>query len=422
MKLQRRTENPSMKLIVFCVAIYVASYLGRKSFDSSINEIMAFYGQEKSTVGLVGSFFFIAYAAGQVIHGLMCKYYNPKFIIGLALFVTSLMNLLIGITPVWAFKYIKYIWLINGLAHAVFWSLIILVMSTVVAKKYKPRVMVALLIPVPFGTFLTYVISALMSYLNNFRYTFYLSAGLLFILGVIWAISSKSLFEKCRLQRIQLNEEDLVENKIEETSQPKPKNAIPKSFIMMFAVLAVVAVINNLVKDGINTWTPTLLKEKYHLENWFSVLLTLFIPMFAMGGSFIALFVYKKLKNYSLVCGVLYSLASIIFVILLLCINLNTWLITLVSFILVVLLMSGINNVVTFIFPMENGDKVNAGMLAGFIDGFCYSGSAIASFALGKIAESFGGWDVVMYFLLALCVFASVICFLSMFIRKSAKN
>lgn len=422
MELQRRTGNPSMKLIVLCVAIYIASYLGRKSFDSSINEIIAFYGQEKSTVGLIGTFFFVSYAIGQVIHGLMCKYYNPKIIIGVALFVTSLMNFLVGIMPVWGFKYIKFIWLINGFSHATFWSLIILVTSNVVARKYKPKAMVAFLIPVPLGTFLSYGISALMSYLNNFRYTFYLSASLLFILGVIWSTSANSLFNKCSLQKKQLNEEDINDNQYKANSKDKPKNAIPKSFFIMFSVLAVVAVINNLVKDGINTWTPTLLKEKYNLENWFSVLLTLFIPLCAMFGSYIALFFNKKFKNFSVVCGVLYLLSTTIFLILILCMNLNTWIITLLCFILVVLLMQGVNNVVTFIFPMESGDKVNAGMVAGLIDGFCYIGSAIASFGLGKIVEVFGSWDVVMYFFLALCVFATLTCFLSIFIQKKLKN
>ena len=420
--MKKKVFNPSVTLIVLCVAIYVASYVGRKAYDSNINEIMDFYGQEKSIVGLVGTFFFVAYAIGQVIHGFMCKYYNPKIIIGMALFVTSTLNFIVGIMPVEGFKYIKYIWFINGLAHASFWSVIILVMSKVIATKYKPKVMVAFLIPVPCGTFLSYGLSALMSFLNNFRYTFYVSAGFLFILGVIWALCSNSLFNKCLEQKKLLDDQDLTDVKTETKDTVKTKNAIPKSFFLMFGILAILAVINNLVKDGINTWTPTLLKEKYHLENWFSVLLTLFIPLFAMCGSYFALFVYKKLKNYSLVCGVLYLLASVVFVILLLCINLNTWIITLVSFIVVVLLMSGVNNVVTFIFPMENGDKVNSGMVAGFIDGFCYSGSAIASFGLGKIAESFGGWDVVMYFLLALCAFAAITCFLSIFIQKKAKN
>ena len=227
--MKRKVFNPSITLVLLCVAIYIASYVGRKAYDSNINEIMAFYGQEKSVVGLVGTFFFVAYAVGQVFHGLMCKYYNPKIIIGVALFVTATMNLIVGIMPVEGFKYIKYIWFISGFSHAMFWSLIILVMSKFIAAKYKPKVMVAFLIPVPCGTFLSYGLSALMSFLNNFRYTFYVSAGLLFILGVIWALSSNSLFNKCLEQKKLLDDQDLTDVKPETKDTVKPKNAIPKS-------------------------------------------------------------------------------------------------------------------------------------------------------------------------------------------------
>ena len=420
--MEKKVSNPSLMLIILCVAIYAVSHIGRKAYDSNINEIMDFYGQEKSIVGLVGTFFFVSYAIGQVVHGLMCKYYNPKIIIGVALFVTSLMNFLVGIMPVWGFKYIKYIWLINGFAYATFWPVTVLVMTKIVASKYKRKAMVSLLIPVPLGTFLSYGISALMSYLNSFKYTFYLSSLLLLILGIIWSLRANVLFKACDEQKKLLNEQIISKPQPQENNLIKSKTKVPKSFILMFSLLALLAVINNLVKDGINTWTPTLLKEKYNLENWLSVLLTLFLPMFAMFGSFFAVALNKRTKNYSASCGILYLLATAVFVILILCLNLDAWIITLISFILVILFMSSINNVVTCIFPMENGDVANPGMVAGFIDGFCYVGSAIASFGLGKIAEVFGSWNVVMYCLLGLCAIATVLCFLSMFIQKKQKS
>lgn len=416
-----KSNNSAIKLIFICVLIYAISYVGRKAYDSNINEIMTFFGQEKSVVGLVGTFFFIAYAVGQVIHGLMCKYYNPRIIICVALFLTASINFIVALLPVNMFWVVKYLWLINGFSHATFWSVIILILSKYVANKYKRTSMVALLLPVPIGTFLAYGISALMSYLNNFKYSFILSASLLTLLGIIWLIRSKALFNACLEEKKILDAEiPSFDTQIKQVAK-KTKSKIPTSFFVMFGVLAIVAIINNLVKDGINTWTPTMLKETYRLENWFSVLLTLTIPLFAVFGSYLSLSLIKKLKNYYALCGVLYLLATIIFVVLIFCLNINTWIITLICFILIVLFMSGVNYIVTCVFPMENSEIANSGMVAGLIDGFCYAGSAIASFALGKIAEIFT-WETVMYFLLALTMFATVICFLSLIFQKRQKN
>ncbi len=420
-KIKNKTVNPAVIMIVFCVLIYATSYVGRKAYDSNINEIMAFYGQEKSVVGLAGTMFFVAYAIGQVVHGLMCKYYNPKIAVAVALFVASLVNFGIAVMPVEGFRYIKYLWLISGFAHATFWSVLVLITTKYIASKYTPKAIIALAFPVSIGTFVSYGLSALMSYLNNFKMTFYVSASLLFVLAIVWALSSNALFKACELQRRQLDGDELKETQKDVNKKQSKKGSTPKSFIVLFSALAMVAVINNLVKDGINTWTPTLLKEKYNLENWLSVFLTLFIPLFAVCGSYLAIALNKKFKNYCLTCGVLYSVATVTFFILILCINLSTWVVTLFSFILVVLLMSGINCTVTSVFPMENGDKANPGTVAGLIDGFCYVGSAIASFGLGKIVEIYSSWNVVMYLLLGLCVFATVVCFASMLIQKKQK-
>jgi hypothetical protein len=48
----------------------------------------------------------------------------------------------------------------------------------------------------------------------------------------------------------------------------------------------------------------------------------------------------------------------------------------------IAMIMSGINALVTSIFPLQAKSKMNAGLIAGLIDGFCYVGSAISLFGL----------------------------------------
>jgi sugar phosphate permease len=41
--------------------------------------------------------------------------------------------------------------------------------------------------------------------------------------------------------------------------------------------------------------------------------------------------------------------------------------------------------------------KVNSGLVAGIINGFCYVGSTISDYGLGAVQEATGSWSSVFY-------------------------
>ena len=69
----------STLLIWLCWLVYACSYIGKLNYNASINQVMSFYNVDKDQAGLVGTFFFFAYGAGQVINGIFCKKYNLKY-------------------------------------------------------------------------------------------------------------------------------------------------------------------------------------------------------------------------------------------------------------------------------------------------------------------------------------------------------
>ena len=105
--------HAAVKLTVLCMVMYACSYLCRKSFDSNVNEIMAFYGQAKAAVGLIGTCFFVTYAVGQVFHGVMCKYYKPRPVMFIMAAAISALNVIMGVIPKTGFTALKYVWALN---------------------------------------------------------------------------------------------------------------------------------------------------------------------------------------------------------------------------------------------------------------------------------------------------------------------
>ena len=408
MKLKRNENKISTNcalLILLCFAVYFIAYLGRYSYSSNINCIIDFFGVNKPSAGIVGTFFFIAYGIGQVVNGLLCKKYNPRYAIFLALIVSALTNVAFALAGKEHFEFLKYFWFINGFAQSVLWSSIIRLLNEHLPRSGLGMAIFVMALPVSFGTFVIYGLSALISaFAISFKAVFVIATVLLAIIAFVWFFAVDKLKLKCLAEK---QGETMMEEEVKTATNSQ--NGLDKRFVFTFSVLAIFAIVNNLVKDGLTTWMPVLLKEKYALTNSLSTFLTLFLPLFAVGGSTFAIFLNKKMKNYILSCGVLYLAAFALFLGVIFTINLPLWIFPLICFILVACSMSGVNNLITNIFPMLYSHKINSGTLAGVLDGFCYVGSAITAYGLGAISDR-ADWNAVFYLFLGVCLLMILLC------------
>jgi OPA family glycerol-3-phosphate transporter-like MFS transporter len=117
---------------------------------------------------------------------------------------------------------------------------------------------------------------------------------------------------------------------------------------------------------------------------------------------------HKKIKNFLLLTGGLFAVATICIFVVILLLETNFWLGIILLFGMISLLMHGINNVVTSMAPLYMRDKINSGLLSGVLNGACYIGSAISAYGLGAYADRFG-WTSTFYLLLACCALPVVI-------------
>ena len=179
MKKQKKNKS-AILLILLAMLVYLSSYIARKAYDSNINNIIDFYGVDKGTAGLVGTFFFISYAVGQVVHGLFCRYYPKRWSVTIAALVSATMTFLMWLMPPEGFRFVKYFWLINGFALSSLWASFILIFATSLASTHKKQALVIMTFPVSVGTFVCYGLSSLFTALNNFKLMFYTGAGCLF--------------------------------------------------------------------------------------------------------------------------------------------------------------------------------------------------------------------------------------------------
>lgn len=208
----------------------------------------------------------------------------------------------------------------------------------------------------------------------------------------------------------------------EQAEQAQAQTSGVNAFIVLIAILAAFAVANNFIKDGLTAWTPNILSQLYETPDWLSILLTLLLPVMAIGGSVVAVNVHKRTKNFVGSCAVLYIGSAILIGLVLGFISTPALPVTVACLALVSCLMAGVNNIVTSLVPLHLKSKINAGKLAGILNGFCYLGSTISTYGLGAIADGYG-WLAVFITLLAVCcaVILVGVAYL-LFTRKTANK
>ncbi len=388
----------SMALIWLCWFNYSCAYVGKLSYAASINQIIGEFGVTHSEAGLVSTFLFFAYGAGQFVNGLLCKKYNIKWTVFFSITVSGLINLVVALTP--SFEIIKYLWLINGFLLSMLWPCQIRLLTETLSKKYMARTGIIMGSTVAVGTVAVYLMSALFTKVNMFRLTFVMSAILLPASALLWLLTVSKIVKKISFASpLEEDEEETVApvGVVQDTTTMS-KRALRLSIVM----LALFAFFGNLIKDGLTTWVPSILLEQYDLGAAFSIVLSLALPFVTLLSNPFAIAFHKKLSDFVLQCAAVFLMSGTIIGIVIGSLSFGQVIITLICFALVCFLLASSHSVITSHFPLFMKGKINSGMLAGVLNGFAYLGSTVSSYGLGLVRE-LAGWDAVFWLLLAIC-------------------
>lgn len=384
-------------LIVIACLVYSFAYTGRYSYNANIAPIMAFYNVTRAEAGLTGTFFFFAYGAGQLIHAIFCRFYPRKYIIPGVLGVSAILNIAVfcGVP----FGAIKYLWLLNGICQSVLWPTLVLVLSDTMDSVMMKRAVFAMSLTVVIGTVISYGGSAIFNLFDLFRGAFLLGAVLMLAIGIAWLIG----YDVLTLENAGLAEAHAASSEATTAGGGSRKRAANGALIGLFAVCGLFMAVDNFVKDGLNTWTPVILKERFGVGDSLSIVLTVALPFCGVFGAMLALRMNRKIKDFRALSGSLLLLLSVCICGILLSMKLESMALTVAFLGVVSCFAHGINSIMTSIMPFAMRDKVNPGFLAGLMNSAGYVGSTASAYGLGVIADR-TDWNTVMYILL----FASV--------------
>ena len=397
-------KSQAIFLIFLCWLVYTVSYLGKVNYSANITQIIDFYGVTKAQAGIVPTFFFFAYGAGQVFNGIFCKKYNVKWIIFISLVVSATINLIIAVSS--NFSIMKWLWLINGFVLSILWPTLIRLLSDVLPQKKLGTSSIVMGTTVAIGTLIVYGLSSIFAIFDKFKFAFYIAGFSVIAVAVVWMLFYNKAVKGAKKEKdkeIQIQSgEEVVSKKSEGYKQRK----------VLFAtiyILCFCAVIVNLIKDGLTTWVPSILKEEFSMSDSLSIFLTLFLPVLAVFGNAFAIKIHSKIPDYVIHCVAVFSVVAIFIGVIIGSLTFKLAGLMLIGLVAANFLVSSLNSLLTSIFPLFMRGQVNSGLIAGILNGSCYVGSAISSYGLGVIADKFG-WASVFWVLLAFCFVIFILC------------
>lgn len=401
---KQNAENKSKAwmLIFLGWLMYTISYLGKVNYSANITQIIDFYGITKAQAGIVPTFFFFAYGIGQVVNGLLCKKYNIKWVVFVSMFISATINLIIAVST--NFAMVKWLWMINGFVLSVLWPTLVRLLSESLPQKMLGTSSVIMGTTVATGTLIIYGLSSVYAAFDKFKLAFYTASIAGFFVAFLWFFVFKKAVSLAKSEK---TEEETVQSiKKESLESEHEKSGNKKLFFTTIYVLCFCAIGVNLTKDGLTTWVPSILKEEFAMSDSLSILLTLFLPILAVFGNAYALKIHNKIPDYVTHCGVLFAVMFGFIAVIIGSLALKFAAVMLIGLVVVNFLASSLNSLITSIFPLFMRGKVNSGLCAGILNGFCYLGSTISSYGLGVIADNFG-WTAVFITLIAFCI---VVC------------
>lgn len=374
------------------------------NYAASMVAIIEETGAAKTAAGLVSSFFFFAYGAGQFVNGLLCHKYNSRLFIFGSLVLASIANFCMPFCS--SVSAMKWLWLLNGVVQSVLWSSLVKLQAEYLNEKDIGKSIIVMSTTTAAGTFIAYGLSALNVAFFSWRITFYIAAGVLVAASIAWLLG------------VGYVQKNMPKYEVRKAVSTVERKRISAPVIVSLCLVCAFAVANGFVKDGINTWMPNLLFEVYAIESHYSIILTLLLPLVSIFGAYLAKLAYKKIPNDVLLIGIFFAIGGGVTA-LILWLYTHTLIGTVALFAVVSCVIAAVNNLITAAIPFRLRTVGRSGFFAGILNTFCYVGSTLTSFLLGALADR-SGWNAVI--LLLMCALLVLSCVALIFSRYWKKK
>lgn len=404
----KRPEKDSRAagLVALCCAVYFTSYLTRKGYDASILAICESTGLARTAAGLASTAAVVAYGSGQFVAGLLADRLDPRRIILGALLLTAMCNVAMPFAAGAAcIPAMMAFWALNGFSQAMFWPpMVKIVSANLTPERFKGAVYAITIASEAaiIGVFL--LVSGCIRF-AGWRLSFAVAAVAALVMAILWATVIRRLApgEVCNPTRGVRQEGGT-------------KGALPLSRLLIVSgLLTVMAAIacQGVMRDGIEVWAPSIVKDLYGLDTSSSVFVVVLLPIFAVASLTVARAIRRALGDEIKAAVTLFAVglgcAAILFAT-----GGATLAVGLPLLAVISACMHGINLVLIAELPGRFAQHGRVGTISGILNACTYIGSAISIYGFAALHAHFAGWRPVFALWIGVLALGIIACLLAL--------
>ena len=402
---QLRNKSEIKLLVIMCCIVYFTSYLTRLNFNASISEIIASGTLTRETAGMVSTGGFIAYGIGQLLCGYIGDKISPIKIIALGLILTATANMVIPFLTVSGFFIL--VWCANGFFQSMLWPPLVRIMAESLPSDNYNKAIVQIAFSSLLGTVVVYFLASACITLYNWKILFIICSLMAILVTFCWLLI---------LNRMKLM--DSIELSDIKKKDQGPSTSLPKKIWIYYLLpVAIIVMLQGIMRDGITLWMPTYLNEVFQIPIASSILTVIVLPLFALVSVKLTSILYIKLKDEILGSLILFIICLFTSILLYPLYSSNAFIgILLMS--MITGCMHGVNTLLISYLPARFSKMGKTSIASGGLNACSYIGSSISSFGIAYVSKLYG-WHITILSFIVISSLAILFCLIA---RKEVKK
>lgn len=270
----------AIKLGTLCSVSYLAVYIARNILGALSPQMIESGDFTTENVGTLSSVYFITYAVGQLINGIIGDKIKAKYMISLGLILSGICNYTFSLfSESFTAVYISYSLM------GFFLSMIYGPMTKVVSENTDLLYATRCSIGYNFASFLGSPVAGVLAAVLLWQMAFYVSGSMLIVMGII-----------CLLLFTAFEKKGVVEyNKFE--AQRKAGGGIKLLIKRDIIRFTLVSVLTGVIRTTVVFWLPTYISQYLGFSTSTSAMLFTVTTLFISAAAFVSIYVYEKLGH-----------------------------------------------------------------------------------------------------------------------------
>ncbi len=408
----KTTKREGAGIIALCSLIYFVSYFCRKDFAAVLAGMVETNVLDKEIGGLIGTALFVFYGAGQLVSGFLGDRLKPAFMLFVGLVATACCNAVMPLvpslvpSPLWMIP----VWAVNGFAQAMLWPPIVRILAERLTHERFVWANVVVTSAAHIATILLYLYVPICLLHYSWK-TVFLTATIIcvVVLCIFLALMWHAMFGKVEKAEKKNGANQTDKETVSFTAVARESGLIPIfcSIVMM-----------GFLRDGIESWLPTLYSEAFNRDASESVLFSSILPVFSILSVLVITALHRKplFNNEARGSIITFLVAIVCAVPLFFLIELEHPVLRIICLVLAALVtacMHACNFLLISCLPGRFAQMGRVATASGFCNAFTYIGAAISMYGIALVAESFG-WQFTVLSWIGIALLGASFSFLAM--------